>query len=427
MPKIVMIGVGSICFGAKTIGDLIYFKDILKGSVISLVDTDAGKLRLMNGLIERMNKDAGMPFRIEASTERRDVLEGADFVVTSPAIKREELWKQDWTIIKKAGIRQTYGENGGPGSLALTMRNIPMILSIARDVEELAPNAWLINFTNPEARICMALDRYTNLKFIGLCHQIYDSYNTINKVLGIDMCDIDVKAAGTNHLTWIYDIRNMRTGKSIYSDFRSKLQNMPEDFEPMSRKLFDIFGMYPTSGDHHLAEFMSFGWEYQGLGGRDFEGRKAKIKENMDWLIGVNMGTRKAEEIVDGKSTESVADIIAAITKGNNHYEVSLDMRNNGCIPNLPDDAIVEVPGVVSGDKIRGLRMDPLPEGIAEIIRRQITVQSLSVEAAVTGDRNKALQAFLLDPVTDNVKASEKVLDELIEVNREYIHKGFLK
>ena len=176
-----------------------------------------------------------------------------------------------------------------------------------------------------------------------------------------------------------------------------KLREMPEDFEPMSRKLFDIFGMYPTSGDHHLAELMSFGWEYQGLEGRDFEARKLKIGQNLEWLKGVNEGTRAVEEIVSGKSTESVADIIVAMVKGDNHYEVSLDIRNNGCIPNIPDDAIVEVPGVVSADKVRGLRMDPLPEGIAELIRRQITIHSLAVEAAVTGNRDKALQ-IILDP-----------------------------
>lgn len=427
MVKIVMIGVGSICFGAKTIGDLIYFKDSLKGSIISLVDIDPERLRLMKGLIDKMNEEAGRPFIIEASTQRREVLKGADFVVTSPAIKREELWKQDWTIINKAGIKQTYGENGGPGSLALTMRNIPMILSIARDIEELAPNAWVINFTNPEARICMALERYTSLKFVGLCHQIYDSYKTINAVLGIDFKDIDVKAYGTNHLTWISDIRNKATGKSIYNDFKERLREMPADFEPMSRKLFDLFGMYPTSGDHHLAEFMSFGWEYQGLKGRDFEGRQYKIGQNLEWLRGVNEGTRMVEEIVSGKSSESVADIIVAMLKGDNHYEVSLDIRNNGCIPNLPDDAIVEVPGVVSADKVRGLRMDPLPQGIAELIRRQITIHSLAVEAAATGNKEKALQAFILDPVVDNISTAEAVLDELIQVNREYIHPGFLK
>ncbi|HOJ11482.1 MAG TPA: hypothetical protein PK733_12945 [Clostridiales bacterium] len=426
MSKIVMIGVGSISFGAKTIGDLIHFKDILKGSIISLVDIDEEKLRLMKGLIDKMNKDAGMPFKIEASTQRRDVLTGADFVVTSPAIKREELWKQDWTIINRAGIKQTYGENGGPGSLALTMRNIPMILSIAKDVEELAPNAWLINFTNPEARICMALDRYSSVKFVGLCHQIYESYKTIHTVLGIEFSDIDVKAAGTNHLTWIYDIRRKSTGRSIYKEFSDKLKEMPENYEPMSRKLFSMFGMYPTSGDHHLAEFMPFGWEYQGLLGRDFESRKKKIDDTMEWLRGVNNETRQVGEIVSGKSTESVADIIAAMTTGDNHYEVSLDIRNNGCIPNLPDNAIVEVPGVVSGDKVRGLRMDPLPEGIVELIRRQITVQSLSVEAAITGSRDKALQAFILDPVVDNISTAEKVLDELIQANKEYIHQGFV-
>lgn len=423
--KIVMIGVGSICFGAKSINDLIYYKETLNGATISLVDIDQERLNLMAGIARTMNQEAGSPFTIEQSVERKEVLSGADFVITSPAIRREELWKQDWEVLRAAGCLQTYGENGGPGSLFLTLRNIPMMLDIAKDIERLAPGAMLINFTNPEARVCMALNRYSKVKTIGLCHQIYESYNTIHHVLGIAKEQIDVKAAGINHLTWIYDIRDKSSGKSIHDEFIHQLNKMPNDYEPMSRMLYKRLGMYPTAGDHHLAEFLSFGWEYQGLEGRNFIRRKQIIADNLAWLRGVNDGSRKMNEVVDGKSSESVADIIQAIVKGDNHYEISLDLPNHGCIPNLPHNAIVEVPGVVSPDKVRGLQMSALPEAIAEIIRRQITVQSLSVDAAVLGSRELVLQAFMLDPVSNQVANMEGSMDKLLKMNAPYIHANF--
>lgn len=426
MAKMVLIGVGSVCFGVGTIADLMYYKEDLAGSTISLVDIDEEKLTLVRHIADELNKQAGMPFRIESSLDRRDVLGGADYVITSPAIKREQLWKKDWDIIHGSGIRQTYGENGGPGCLSHTLRNIPMILSILRDAEELAPKAWVINFTNPEARICMAIDRYTSLRFVGLCHQIHEAaYHTVSHVMGIPFEDIDMKAAGINHFTWTYDIRRFSTGECIYPEFIERLNRMPEDYEPLSRRLLNTFGMFPTAGDHHLAEYLNYGWEYVGLEGRDFKWRNGEKADWLDWLRGVSEGRRQIGEKVKGKSGESVADIIAAMQKGRNHYEVSLDMRNDGCIPNLPDNAIVEIPGVVSGDGVRGLRMQPLPEGIAEMMRRQITIHGLSVEAAVKGDRKLALQAMLLDPVTDNFSVSEKVLDRLLEEHREYVSPAF--
>lgn len=425
MPKFVLIGVGSAVFGAKTIGDLIHFKDVLEGSTISLVDIDQEVLGLMETVARTMNKEAGSPFTIEASADRRDVLADADFVVTSPAIKREELWKIDWEIIHGAGIKQTYGENGGPGSLSHTLRNIPMMLAICRDVEELAPNAWLVNFTNPEARICMMLDRYTDLKFVGLCHQIGAGYRMVARALDIPRQDLDIKAAGLNHFTWMFDIRRASTGEDLYPAFRARIQEGALDDQPLSLKMFEMAGLFPTPGDHHLAEFLSFGWEFKGLDGRDW-GKYAKRKtEAYEWLRGVSDGSRKIEDFVKGLSGERIAQMAVAVLTNGNTYEISMDVRNEGAIPNLPPEAIVETPGVISGMGITPLRMPPLPDMVAGLARKQVKVQELAVEAAVTGDRNLALQALALDPVVDNLGTAEKVLDQLLEAHKEYVDPRF--
>lgn len=426
MVKIALIGVGSVCFGASTIGDVLYYKKQLWGSTLALVDTDPEKLELMTLLAEKMNREAGSPFTILSNLDRKKVLAGSDFVVTSPAIEREDLWEKDWRIINGLGIKQTYGENGGPGSLSHTLRNIPMMKAICEDVQALAPNAVLINFTNPEARLCTYFARHTNLRFVGLCHQIYEGYRAVSRVLEVPQEELDIKAAGINHFTWMYDIRSKVTGEDLYPLFAAKLKEMPQAFEPMSRKLFDLYGMYPTAGDHHLAEFCSFGWEFQGLHGRDFPQTRKDKADAMQWLRGVKAGTRQISDVVKEKSPESVADVIVAMTTGDNRYEVSVDIVNNGCIPNLPADAVVEVPGVVSGDQVRGLSMKPLPEGIAAMIRTQITIARLSVEAALTGDRGKAMQALLLDPVVDTIAVAEKALDQLLEAHSRHVAPEFL-
>ncbi len=428
MPKFTLIGIGSAVFGAGAIADLLYFKNELPDTTLSLVDTNPQMLELMKGLATKMNEQAGSPFRIEASTERRDVLAEADFVITSPAIKREALWKRDWDIVHGAGIKQTYGENGGPGSLSLTLRNVPMMLQICRDIEELASDAWVINYTNPESRICMAIDRYTNLKFVGLCHQIMEGYRIVSRALDVPVEDLDIKAAGLNHFTWMYTIHQKSTGKDLYPVFRAKVSEASFKDEPLSCAMLRLCGLFPTPGDHHLAEMLSFGWEFQGLKGRDFDyWHKLKV-DTMSWLRGVADGSRAIGELIKGPSAERMlsgermAHMAVAVVTNRNGYEISMDVRNNGAIANLPDDAIVETPGVISSMGITPLRMPPLPESIAGFMRKQIAVQELSVEAAVTGDRNIALQAMALDPVVDNLSVAEKVLDQLLEESRQYVH-----
>jgi len=425
--KFAFIGVGSAVFGAGTIADIFFHRDQLAGSTLALVDTDPKRLELMASFTLRMNDAHGNPFVVESSIDRQEMLPGSDFVITSAAIKREELWKQDWDIIRKAGIKQTYGENAGPGSLLLTLRNVPMLLAIYRDVERLAPDAWIINYTNPEARVCMALSRYTDLKFVGLCHQIWAGYRIISRLLDVPTDDLDIKAGGINHCTWMYSVHRKSTREDLYPAIRNHVANGGIKEAPLSSKMCEVCGLFPTPGDHHLAEMLSFGWEYQGLDGRDFGAWGRTKAEWTEWLGGVADGSREIEEKIAGLSGERVAQMAVGLLHNTNSYEISMDVRNDGAISNLPDDAIVEVPGLISSHGIVPLRMPQLPESVAGFLRKQITVQELSVEAAVTGSRTTALQALLLDPVVDNVSAAEEVLANGLEANREYVSPRFFE
>ena len=198
------------------------------------------------------------------------------FVIVSVAVDRIATWRLDWQIPLKHGVRHVLGENGGPGGLSHAIRNIPILLAIARDVEELAPNALLLNFSNPMSRLCLALHQYTRVQFVGLCHQIGKGYHLVNEVLNLVQRNegdtdaqfrrrleerIHLTAAGLNHFTFILDMRDRTTGEDLYPRFRTLVKDMPADFELMSRRLMDTFGLFCATGDGHAGEYVGFASE----------------------------------------------------------------------------------------------------------------------------------------------------------------------
>ena len=182
--KVVVIGAGSASFGLETLFDLLLAKGELGGSTISLVDIDEANLEKVAALARLANDVYGAGFRIEHTTDRRTALRGAEFVVTAVAKKREEMWRLDFEVPIKHGVKHVLGENGGPGALFHSARSISLVLPIARDMEKICPDALLLNFTNPMSRVCLAVSRYTRIKAVGLCHQIGHIYMTAGRVLG---------------------------------------------------------------------------------------------------------------------------------------------------------------------------------------------------------------------------------------------------
>ena len=220
-PKIVFIGAGSMSFGIPTFKD-IFTTPQLKGATLSLVDIDEENLERMYALALTMNEASGMELKIEKTMERRDVLPGADYIVNSLAIERCDLWKHDFQIPLKYGIKHCLGENGGPGALFFGMRTIPLIMDICRDIEELCPDAWFLNFSNPESRIVLAVNKYTNVKCIGLCHGIFMAQWDVCQILGRDTDTVEVTAAGMNHFQWLLTIRDKATGEDLYPELVEK-------------------------------------------------------------------------------------------------------------------------------------------------------------------------------------------------------------
>lgn len=455
-PKIVCIGAGSAVFGLSNMATIVRSKR-LRGAELVLVDIDEAGLKTMTKLAHMMNQAWDSEMTVWSTCEREEALPGADFVVVSVQVgPREEVWELDWEIPLKHGVRQPYAENSGPGAFAHTARNAPLILAIAQDMERLCPDAWFLNFTNPLIRLTWVVHRYTKIAVVGLCHQLFWAYAMAAAVLA-DRCGLqipegfhvhtnydnwanlmpvilagfqhmDIKAAGLNHFSWVYDIRDRETGEDLYPLLRERwLHHYRRDFEPLTREMCEIFGMMPTAGDAHLCEYLPWThdpitkpWEKYHLTLQSWEGNRRRRADRKALAEAIVAGKRPVDELKNALS-EGVPEIVEAITFNDNFYHHQLNLPNNGLIPNLPDDAIVEVPGVISGFGIRGLNVPPLPEGIAELCRRELALSSLVVDAVIKGDRQLALQALLLDPMMNDIDRARAILDDFLTTFAEYL------
>ena len=430
MTKIVLIGAGSAQFGTDMLCDLFAARDELEGSTIVLVDINPVALEIMAQVARRLNEATGQPFLIEATTDRVEALPNAQFVIISIAVKRNELWRLDFQIPLKHGVKHVLGENGGPGGLFHAMRNIPIILDICRDIERLCPDALVLNFTNPEGRICLAVTRYTDLQFVGLCHGIGMAQHAIGQALGIPPDDIDPKAGGLNHFNWILELRHKSTGEDLYPAFKraiakqgleeAQIHNHRFDIK-LCRYLMETFGYWPLPADDHVGEYLSYAWEYCGLDGYNFEGADQRAEANWERLRRWAEGQHSLNELLERRSGERAAPIISGVLGNTHQYELAVNVPNDGFIPNLPDWAVVEVPATVDASGVHGVHVGALPEPIAAMCRTQIAVIDRLVEAGVHGDRSSALQALLLDPVMNGISQAEAILDEMLEVHKDYL------
>jgi alpha-galactosidase len=430
MSKIVIIGAGSSSFGPSIVGDLFSYPIHLRDSEIWLVDTNQASLDLVARYAGRINQSQGELFDIRVTTDRAEALPGADFVVVAVSVDRIAAWKRDWQIPLKHGVRHVLGENGGPGGLSHTLRMVPVILEIARDIERLAPHALMLNLSNPMSRLCMAVRQHTNVRVVGLCHQIDEGYRLVNQVLGLHKAQpgadettltrnikrrIKITAAGLNHFTFMLKIEDrLRDGRDLYPEFRARLAQMPASFELMSRRLHDSFGLFCATGDRHAGEYVGFAAETQALSGYDYAAYEAKHAARVAKMQAVLSGEIAHAYSVVETSNERVIPIIAALSNDVAQSELSVNVANDGFIDELQAQAIVEVPGRVDPSGVSGLPVGALPRGLISMMRREVDIQMLTVEAAVRGDRGIALQALLLDPQIHSYAQATHLLDELL-------------
>jgi alpha-galactosidase len=448
-PKIVIVGAGSASFGPNTLASLIR-SPLLSGSTLALVDLDAAALDRAKCVAQRMNETWGAEMSICASTDRCQVLQNADFVVVSIEVPpREKLWRLDWEIPMRHGLHQPYGENGGPGGMMHTFRQVPPLMAIVRDMETLCPDAWLINFSNPLPRLTRAITKYSQIKTVGKCHQIEVGYAIAGVLLrdwlGLDIPEglsmksdpanaafkhqiahkarerLKITAGGLNHFTWMLEVRDRESGEDLYPMLRQARASAPPAFEPLSMELFELFGYCPVPGDTHLAEYLPWThdplaepWEQYNLELYDWEGNEM-LRDFEHHRMGQMARGSLAVDGMRDVISEGAAELIEAISAGLERFDEAVNVPNQGAIPNLPDETIVEVPGRVGARGISPLQLDPLPRPIAELCRREAALVELVVDAAVSGDRALALQALLLDPMVNDIRRAQLILDDYLE------------
>ena len=454
--KIVVIGAGSASFGENTLSALLRSKK-LRGSTLKLVDKNPDSLDIVHRLANRLNAEWDAGFTISAHPHHQETLKDAEFVVSAIEVgPREELWKSDFEIPLKYGVRQPYAENGGPGGFAHAARNIGPLMEIVRDMEQACPDAWLINFTNPMTRICDAVNRYSQIRTVGLCHQILVGYVFVGMVLakdlGIEVPEglegmhadftqhalreqvvhqvlprVEITAAGLNHFTWILYIRDRETGENLYPLFKERFAAFDPAFEPLTREVYNAFDLFPVPGDTHLSEYLPWvsdpatkPWDKYNLRLYDWDAWAGLRDFSLDRLNDMAEGHLTIDGLLETDS-EGALEIIENIAGGGTHYHLAANRPNIGQIANLPFGAAVETPVRVSSKGVDPIHVGELPEPIVELLCREITVGQLCVDAAIEGSREKALQCLLLDPVITDIDAAKNILDDYLKTYKEHL------
>lgn len=377
---------------------------------------------------------------MEWFTDRRKALPGADHIIISVDVSRNETWGKDWKIPVDLGVRQVTGELGGPGGLFHSLRQIPIHIEMGRDIGELAPQAMVMIESNPLNRICLAVRRHTGVgAILGLCHGVEIAQYALGKVLGLRAEDMLATAAGTNHFTWILDLRRLDSGEDLYPELRKRLKDYKPDYWPLSRKMFDIYGVFPSCGDDHIGEYLPYAWELAGMEGPKTEDRetgaqrfwqylrdqakKAGPLERYDALKGGGHDEEQTQFFFEPRSwVDTLAfPIMDSMYTNRLRRMPAVNMVNKGAIANLPADFFVECPASVDSSGCRLLSMGTLPRPLAAFCRRDIDQAEMTVEAAVSGSKKVILQAMLLDPVIDSISVAEKVLDAMLKENAGYL------
>jgi alpha-galactosidase len=376
---------------------------------------------------------------VSATTDLSRALDGADFVVSAIEVDRFDYWCQDFHIPRKYGFRQVFGENGGPGGLFHALRNMGPTLEIARTMEHLCPKALLLNYTNPEHKLVEAVSRLTSVQAVGLCHGYFMGLHQIASMLGMDSADVDGEAAGINHFTWFTRIRDRKTGEDLYPRLREAERegDWLSDWHEigLGRILFRVFGLYPSPAANHYGEYLGWAEEFVASELQFFhdpaDGKPWDTHQTPEWVYSLSgdkttrpwrreaaQAPGRLEDSPLVPSGELAVPIMEACACGVERGLPAVNVPNRGAIPNLPDDMVVEVPGVAEAAGLRARRTDPLPEGIAAILRTQGSIHRLLVEAFAEESRAKLLQAVMLDPTVNSYRQAVWMLDEMLELQR---------
>lgn len=447
---IAIIGAGSVNFCPPTVCDILLSEKLNTMSLdVRLMDIDAHALEVCTAFAKKAVDISGRSISLLSTTDLDKAIDGADFVITAIEVDRYHYWSMDFHIPRRYGFRQVYGENGGPGGMFHTLRNLPPMLHIAHRMEALCPDAWLINYTNPEAKLVEAINRLTSIRAVGVCHGYEMGMEQMAKILGRPREEIDAVGHGLNHFGWFTSVTEKSTGRDLYPLLREKEQDVHPlaewDGIGLSRMMMRTYGLYPYPGTNHIGEYIA--WSDQFLASSLIQYYFDPVREH-PWQTkdtprfvydfssnptGIdfhdkNLGKEGEYEerfaLPDGKlhgSGEYGIPIIEGIVFDEHKLIPSLNMPNTGTMPGILTGMCTEGPCLIDKDGIHPQPVPELPAAITSMINTQGTIHRLVIEAYAENSRNKLLQAMLLDPTISSYQNAVALIDEMFQRQKEIL------
>ncbi len=429
MPRIVLVGAGSVEFTRNLLGDILG-SPALRTSEIVLHDIDPERL----ATAERMARwtagalDADPP--IVARLDRREALRGADFVINTIQVGGARATQLDFDVPARFGLRYTIADTVGVGGVFRGLRTIPVALAIARDMEAVCPDAWLLNYTNPLAIVVRAVAEASSIRVAGLCHSVFWTVDTLAGYLGIPRDEIDVETAGVNHHAFL--LRLEHRGRDLYPDLRAFVEagRVPDD-DLVRADLFRRFGVYLSESSEHHAEYNPW-----FIGKRDARGDAVeryhvpigeyldRVAHNLDEYAETRRRLDTGEPFEIERSGEYAATIAEAMTTGVPTRIVGNMMNGGALIPNLDARACVEVPCLVDGLGVHPVAMGELPLELAAYLRGAVDMQGLTVRAALERDRGAIGHAVMTDPIVRShltLDDAWRLTEAMIEAEAEWL------
>lgn len=445
---IVLVGAGSAVFTRGLLADLISADD-LGGWVIRLVDVDPVALEVARGLAVRMVEARSVGWRVSvtATTDRRTALPGAGFVVTCVGVGGRDAWLLDHQTCQRHGVFQPVGDSIMPGGISRLLRTTPVLVDVARDVVELAPEAFFFNYSNPMTANVMAMTTYAGAHdVVGLCHGMHHVQHHLAAFIDKPFDETSTLYAGINHLTFIYDFR--WKGQDAWPLVRAKVDRElaepldPADLgdifsdatrawnNPFSWELFRRYGAFPAAEDRHVTEFFPERFPGGRYYGKTLGVDAFSVPEILDWgqaryegMRDQAEGTVPLDESVFGRSTGEQEQLIAIIRSilTDSREMFSVNVINGGTVPGLPPDAALEVPGVATARGLRPVAVPDLSAPLTAILARRLSSVYLAVEAAMTGDRDLVIEAVLADGGVTDPDAAAALVDDLLQAQAAHL------
>ena len=425
MPRIVLVGAGSVEFTRNLLGDFLSYPE-LRGAEIVLHDIDGDRLATAERMARWTAGALGAQPVVRGSLDRREALGGADFVINTIQVGGARATRVDFDVPARFGLRYTINDTINVGGVLRGLRTIPVVLGIAADMAEVCPDALLLNYTNPMGMLVRAVDEAVGLPTVGLCHSVYWTVHRLAEYLEVPVVEVDALSAGVNHLAWI--LRLEHRGVDLYPALHAFVGSgrVPED-DLVRADLFRRFGFYPTESSEHHAEYNP--WFIPKGKVESFRipiGEYLdRVAHNLDEYAETKRRLDAGEPFEIERSGEYAAVIVGAMTSGE-PARIVANVPNDGgrLVPNLAADACVEVPALVDGLGVHPVSAGPLPPQCAAYTRPAVDCQELAVRAALDEDRDLVYHAVLTDPQVQaalSLDEAWRMTDELIAAEAEWL------